>query len=64
METRIVFKISVARQLLKLGYTIIDLKPQKNRNGELDFTRCYFVFLWQEGIDENIKELISKSSKK
>ena len=44
METRIVFKISVARQLIKLGYRVIDLKPQKKKDGNLDFTRCYFVF--------------------
>ena len=60
METRIVFKISVARQLLKLGYSIIDLKPQKKKDGNLDFTRCYFVFKYIDGLDDDIKSLINK----
>ena len=29
MNEGIIFKMSIARKLLKLGYKIIDLKPQK-----------------------------------
>lgn len=60
METRIVFKISVARQLIKLGYRVIDLKPQKKKDGNLDFTRCCFVFEYQDGLDDDIRLLINK----
>lgn len=61
MNERIIFKMSIARKLLKLGYKIIDLKPQKNKyTGELDFSRCYFIFEYKNGIDGEIKKLLNK----
>ena len=57
MNTRIVFKPSIARQLVKLGYRIVDLKPQKQQDGTFDFTRSIYVFCDENGIAEKIDEL-------
>jgi hypothetical protein len=56
-EPRIVIKPSTARKLLKLGYKIIDIKPQKQDNGQIDFTRCVFLFEYSNELDIKIKEL-------
>jgi hypothetical protein len=51
---RLVIQPSIARKLLKLGYKIIDIKPQKQIDGTTDFTRCVFLFEKQDGIDKDI----------
>lgn len=56
-EPRIVIKPSVARKLLKDGYKIIDIKPQRKETGEVDYTRCVFLFENTDGLDKKIKEL-------
>jgi hypothetical protein len=56
-EPRIVIKPSVARKLLKNGFRIIDIKPQRQEDGTLDFTRCVFLFEYTDNIDSKIKEL-------
>lgn len=60
VETRIVIKGSVARKLLKLGYAIVDIYPQKRLDGTFDYTRSSFVFAYDDGLDEKIKELTEK----
>lgn len=57
MKTRLVFKVSVARQLLRMNYRIVDLKPAKTKNGQVDFNKTIFVFADENGIAEEIKRL-------
>lgn len=57
MEDRVIIKPSFAKKLLKQGYIIKDLRPQKRENGEMDFTRCVFVFEAKDGLDEAIEKL-------
>lgn len=45
----IIFTGKVARYLLKLGYTIIDVKPDKKNN-----IKSVFVFKKENGIDKAI----------
>lgn len=59
-ETRIIIKGSIARKLLKLGYTIVDIYPQRRTDGTYDYTRSSFVFAYEDGIDEKIAELTTK----
>ena len=63
MKTRIVFKPSIARQLIKLGYRIVDLKPQKQQDGTFDFTRSIYVFCDENDIAERIDELIKNEQR-
>ena len=57
-----VYKPDIARKLLKLGYTIVDLKPMKRENGEMDFTRSIFVFENTDGqIEESINSIIKNN---
>lgn len=58
---RFVFKPHIARKLLKLGYQIIDLKPQRQLDGSTDFTRTTFVFAYQNGIDEAIENVVTNT---
>ena len=46
-----IFTASKARELLKDGFTIIDIKPDKT---DLDHKRSVFVFKNEDGILENI----------
>ena len=55
-----VIQPSIARKLLKLGYKIIDIKPQKQTDGTTDFTRCVFLFEMTDGLDRDIGILKSK----
>lgn len=57
-RNQVVIKGSVARKLLKMGFKIVDVKPQKQEDGTIDFTRCVFVFEGQKGLDEAIQTLI------
>lgn len=52
-----VFKPSVAHQLLQMNYMIKDVKPQKQEDGSIDYTRCVFLFEDKEGIEYVIKAL-------
>lgn len=57
MKTRLVFKVSVARQLLRMNYRIVDLKPAKTKDGGIDFNKTIFVFADENGIAEEITRL-------
>lgn len=48
-----IFTASKARELLKNGFTLIDIKPDKT---DLDGKRSVFVFKNEEGLLEKIKE--------
>ena len=52
-ETIVIFTASKARELLKKGFTLIDIKPDKK---DEDGKRSVFVFKLEEGILEKIKE--------
>ena len=56
-EDVLVVKGDLARKLLKRGFVISDLKPKRNLDGTMDFTRSIFVFKGQEGLDEAINLL-------
>ena len=48
-----VFTASVARKLLAHGYSIVDIKPDRN---DPDGKRSIFVFKNEAGLEELIKE--------
>ena len=52
-ETIIIFTASKARDLLKNGFTLIDIKPDKT---DPDGKRSVFVFKNEKGLLEKIKE--------
>lgn len=58
-ESLMVFTAEMARQLLRVGYTIVDIKPDK-----LDSTgkRSIFVFKNEEGLQEAITKLVRKKA--
>lgn len=58
MKTRLVFKVNVARQLLRMGYRIVDLKPNRTKDGKIDFTKTIFVFADENGIAEEIEKIV------
>ena len=50
-KNQLVIKPTIARKLLKDGFNIIDIKPQRNvETGQYDFTRCVFVFEGKDGL--------------
>ena len=57
MKTRLVFKVSVARQLVRMNYRIVDLKPSKTKDGKVDFCKTIFVFADENGIADEIEKL-------
>lgn len=57
MKERLVIKPSIAKTLLRMGFSIIDLKPFRNMDGTFDYTKCIFIFKEEEGLDEIIKRL-------
>ena len=57
MKTRLVFKVNVARKLVRMGYRIIDLKPSKTKDGQIDFSKSIFVFADENNIEEEIEKL-------
>ena len=63
MKTRLVFKVNVARKLLRMGYRIVDLKPAKTKDGQTDFTKSIFVFADENNIADKIKELTKKEDR-
>ena len=58
-ENLMVFTADMARQLLRVGYTIVDIKPDK-----LDATgkRSVFVFKNEDGLQEAISKLVRKKA--
>lgn len=52
-----VIKGSIARKLIKMGFNIVDVKPQRQENGTIDFTRCVFVFGAKEGLQKAVESL-------
>ena len=50
-DTVIIFTAKKARTLLKMGYTLVDIKPDKT---DPDGKRSVFVFKNEDGILENI----------
>lgn len=55
-----VYKASVARQLIKMGYRVIDLKPGRTLSGDLNFQGTIFVFRDDPGLKDIIKQLTAK----
>ena len=53
-ENVVVFTGQIARQLLKLGYTMVDIKADKL---DPDGKRSVFIFKDEHDIREKIKEL-------
>ena len=51
-DTVIIFTAKKSRALLKMGYTLVDIKPDKT---DPDRKRSVFVFKNEEGILEKIK---------
>jgi len=54
-ETIVIFAGHVARQLLKRGFTIIDIKPDKTNS-----VKSVFVFRVENNIQKDIAELTYK----
>ncbi|MCM1526691.1 MAG: hypothetical protein NC091_05535 [Bacteroides sp.] len=50
-----VFTASKARELLKMGFTIVDLKPDKT---DEDHKRSIFVFKNEEGLMDRLKSSV------
>ena len=50
-DTVIIFTAKKSRALLKMGYTLVDIKPDKT---DPDRKRSVFVFKNEKGILENI----------
>lgn len=48
-----IFTASKSRELLKDGYTIIDIKPDKT---DPDGKRSIFVFKYEEGIEKHLQQ--------
>jgi hypothetical protein len=68
-KTVIVYTAACARQLLKLGYQIVDVKPDKfDEDGKRsifvfkneDGKRSIFVFKNEDGLEEIIKRFSTK----
>ena len=57
-ENVMVFTGQMARQLLRKGFTIVDIKPDKLDN---EGKRSVFVFKKEDNILETIKELSTKN---
>ena len=51
-DTVIIFTAKKSRALLKMGYTLVDIKPDKT---DPDGKRSVFVFKNEEGLLEKIK---------
>lgn len=60
-KNQLVIKPTIARKLLKDGYKIIDIKPQRNvETNQYDFTRCVFVFEGKDGLHASIEKYKSE----
>lgn len=54
-ENLMVFTSQMARQLLRAGYQIVDIKPDKL---DKDGKRSVFVFKNEDGLQESISRLV------
>ena len=54
-DIRMVYKSSIAKKLLRLGYQIVDVFPQRNLDGTTYCNRTAFAFMNADGLDERIK---------
>lgn len=59
-NTKFVYKVNIARKLLKMGYHIVDWRPSKDRDGKTDFLKSIYVFADENGIDDVIQELTAQ----
>lgn len=59
-ENVMVFTSQIARQLLRKGFTIVDIKPDRLDN---DGKRSVFVFKNEEGLIDVIKTLSTLNKK-
>ena len=57
MDNVMVFTGELARQLLKRGYTIVDIKPDRL---DTDGKRSVFIFKNENNLKDTIRELTSK----
>ena len=55
--SKIVYDTRIARELLRLGYKIIDIKPDKY---DKDKKRTIFVFNNDEGLEKDIYDISEK----
>ena len=55
--SKIVYDARIARELLRLGYTIIDIKPDKY---DKDKKRTIFVFNNDESLEKDIYDISEK----
>lgn len=60
-NTIIIFTAKLARNLLKNGFTIVDIKPDRT---DKDGKRSVFVFMKENHIEEVIKEYEKKDFEK
>ena len=58
-KTVIVFTSQTARKLLKMGYTIVDIKPDKN---DTERKRSVYAFKDEPGLRELIADWISNKT--
>lgn len=58
-ENLMVFTGQMARQLLRQGYTIVDVKPDKL---DADGKRSVFVFKNEPGLQEAIVQLVKQKA--
>lgn len=56
-KTITIFTANKARELLKAGYTIVDIKPDKS---DPDGKRSVFVFKYEDGLLDRIQKQITK----
>lgn len=56
-KTIIIFTSQTARKLLKLGYTIIDIKPDRN---DIERKRSVYVFRDEPGLKDIVRDLVAK----
>lgn len=52
-----IFTAQLARQLLRLGYQIVDVKPDKL---DPDKKRSIFVFKNEQGLEDYIRETVTE----
>jgi hypothetical protein len=57
---QVIIKGSVARKLLKMGYSICDIRPQKQTDGSIDFSRNVMVFSAKEGLRDAVNKLLNR----
>jgi len=53
----LVIKGDLAKKLLALNYTIVDLMPKKELDGTFDYTRSVFIFKNEDGLLDTIDKL-------